>query len=121
MPRVGSNYQMFANRGDAWDAPEIPRRPVSPTGELRLPLSARAYLLTKGKRPPLGKPLSLTEAPTAVAIPHGEHCMPIAQRLAKERNHVLPPEPVQERKPVSLATQARAAMLARRAARKVKC
>jgi len=119
MALVKNNYNLFQERGDAWDAPLRPRvYTTDPEGNLRRPPEARRYELLHPPR----------------SIPHGEHTdaeraaiviqrfqtIDLIGRLKKERNHVLSPERGQEVPPHTIVARARAKRLRERASRHIK-
>lgn len=85
-----SNYDMFADRGDAWEV-DLPARTVSPTGKLRLNRRAHIWALTH--RRDLSQPLTphnrVEENPDLDQYFAG-HQIPIGDRLDKERNRAHP-------------------------------
>lgn len=97
MPRIKNNYDMFAARGDPWDAPEHARMPArSSSGVLRLPIHARTLTL---------KPLTKASN-AATKVNHDDienhsldldayllagRALPFPTRINKERNHAVKP------------------------------
>ena len=94
MPHIKNNYDMFARRGDPWDAPEHARLPSRDiTGRLRLPKEA---LIAGWKL----RPIPLTKDNSSDIETHSldldsvllaSRALGFNTRLAKERNKILPP------------------------------
>ena len=95
--RIKTNADIFAERGEAWNSPEIQKTPrLSPDGKLRM--SPRAYLFNlmnplpkddHGNNHLSGDCSESADLDLDAAL--AEHCLPITHRLNKERNKVLAP------------------------------
>lgn len=100
-----SNADMFAERGDPWDAPERPSRtrpygtPMRITGDayaqrLKMERSARVAEQLRTLKS-LAREHQKLEASLRVDLDpflKAGRALPLSQRLAKERNHVLKPQ-----------------------------
>jgi hypothetical protein len=115
MVRIKSNYDIFALRGDAWDANLPPRSPrLSPSGQLRLPLNERPIGVSKSV--PHGDQSRVPEGITIFQFQK----LDLARRLQKERNHARPPEVGKALPARSIAAAASAKLLNNRRKRHVK-